>query len=62
MVVEDEELLRLAVSRALRKRGFSVMEASDTDWQATVVGSYTWKIPVVVPPVGYWMVESPIQP
>ena len=29
LVVEDEELLRLAVSRALRKRGFSVMEASD---------------------------------
>jgi PAS domain S-box-containing protein len=29
LVVEDEELLRLAVSRALRKKGFSVMEASD---------------------------------
>jgi two-component system cell cycle sensor histidine kinase/response regulator CckA len=28
-VVEDEELLRLAVSKALRKKGFSVIEASD---------------------------------
>jgi DNA-binding response OmpR family regulator len=27
--VEDEELLRLSVSMALRKRGFSVMEAKD---------------------------------
>jgi PAS domain S-box-containing protein len=29
LVVEDEELIRLAVSRALGKRGFSVMQASD---------------------------------
>jgi PAS domain S-box-containing protein len=29
LVVEDEEVLRLAVSKALRKRGFSVMEARD---------------------------------
>jgi two-component system cell cycle sensor histidine kinase/response regulator CckA len=29
LVVEDEELLRLAVSKALRKKGFSVIEASD---------------------------------
>jgi PAS domain S-box-containing protein len=29
LVVEDEEVLRLAVSKALRKRGFSVLEASD---------------------------------
>jgi PAS domain S-box-containing protein len=29
LVVEDEELIRLAVSKALRKRGFSVMKASD---------------------------------
>jgi two-component system cell cycle sensor histidine kinase/response regulator CckA len=29
LVVEDEELLRVAVSKALRKRGFSVIEASD---------------------------------
>jgi two-component system, cell cycle sensor histidine kinase and response regulator CckA len=29
LVVEDEELLRLSVSMALRKRGFSVMEAKD---------------------------------
>ncbi len=29
LVVEDEELLRLAVSKALRKKGFSVMEAGD---------------------------------
>jgi PAS domain S-box-containing protein len=29
LVVEDEETLRLAVSKALRKSGFSVMEASD---------------------------------
>jgi CheY-like chemotaxis protein len=28
-VVEDEEVLRLAVSKALRQRGFSVLEASD---------------------------------
>jgi DNA-binding response OmpR family regulator len=28
-VVEDEELLRLSVSKALRKRKFSVVEASD---------------------------------
>jgi CheY-like chemotaxis protein len=29
LVVEDEEVLRLAVSKALRTRGFSVLEASD---------------------------------
>jgi len=29
LIVEDEELLRIAVSKALRKRGFSVIEASD---------------------------------
>jgi two-component system cell cycle sensor histidine kinase/response regulator CckA len=29
LVVEDEEVLRLAVSKALRKRGFLVMEARD---------------------------------
>jgi two-component system cell cycle sensor histidine kinase/response regulator CckA len=29
LVVEDEELLRVAVSKALRKRGFSVIGASD---------------------------------
>jgi PAS domain S-box-containing protein len=29
LVVEDEELIRLAVAKALRKRGFSVMQASD---------------------------------
>jgi two-component system cell cycle sensor histidine kinase/response regulator CckA len=29
LVVEDEETLRLAVSKALQKSGFSVMEASD---------------------------------
>jgi CheY-like chemotaxis protein len=29
LVVEDEEILRRAVSKALRKSGFSVMEASD---------------------------------
>jgi PAS domain S-box-containing protein len=29
LVVEDEEILRLAISKALRKRGLSVMEASD---------------------------------
>ena len=29
LVVEDEELLRLAVSKGLRRKGFSVIEASD---------------------------------
>lgn len=29
LVIEDEDLLRLAVSRALRKRGLSVLEAGD---------------------------------
>jgi CheY-like chemotaxis protein len=29
LVVEDEELLRLAISKALRKRGLSVIEAGD---------------------------------
>jgi CheY-like chemotaxis protein len=29
LLVEDEEVLRLAVSKALRKRGFSVLEACD---------------------------------
>lgn len=29
LVIEDEGLLRLAVCKALRKRGFSVIEASD---------------------------------
>ena len=28
-MVEDEEMLRLAVAKALRKSGFSVLEASD---------------------------------
>ena len=29
LIVEDEDLLRLATSRILRKKGFSVIEASD---------------------------------
>ena len=29
LIVEDEETLRLAVSKSLRRRGFSVMEASN---------------------------------
>lgn len=29
LIVEDEDLLRLAASRILRKKGFSVIEASD---------------------------------
>jgi two-component system cell cycle sensor histidine kinase/response regulator CckA len=29
LVVEDEDLLRLAVTKALTKKGFSVIEASD---------------------------------
>ena len=29
LFVDDEEVLRLAVSKALRKRGFSVLEACD---------------------------------
>jgi DNA-binding response OmpR family regulator len=29
LVVEDEDLLRMAVAKALRKKGFSVLEAGD---------------------------------
>ena len=40
LIVEDEELIRLAVSKALRKRGFSVMKASDGSAAMELIRTY----------------------
>jgi two-component system cell cycle sensor histidine kinase/response regulator CckA len=48
LVVEDEELLRLSVSKALRKRGFYVVEASDGHAAMDLIRANTEGINVVL--------------
>jgi two-component system, cell cycle sensor histidine kinase and response regulator CckA len=48
LVVEDEELIRLAVSKALRKRGFSVMMASDGSAAMDLIRTHKDDIDVIL--------------
>jgi two-component system cell cycle sensor histidine kinase/response regulator CckA len=48
LVVEDEETLRLAVSKALRKSGFSVMEAGDGSEAMDLLRAHKDEIDVVL--------------
>ena len=48
LVVEDEEILRLAVSKMLRKAGFSVIEAGDGTTAANLFRANERKIDVVL--------------
>jgi two-component system cell cycle sensor histidine kinase/response regulator CckA len=48
LVVEDEGTLRLAVSKALRRRGFSVMEASDGSGAMDLLRAHKDEIDVVL--------------
>jgi PAS domain S-box-containing protein len=48
LIVEDEEILRWAVSRALRKIGFSVMEASDGSAAIDLVRTHKDEIDVIL--------------
>ena len=48
LVVEDEEVLRLAVSKALRKRGFSVLEACDGSTAMDLIRTHASDIDVIV--------------
>jgi len=48
LVVEDEELLRFAVSKALRKRGFSVMQASDGSAATELIRTHKDDIDVIL--------------
>ena len=48
LVVEDEETLRLAVSKALRRRGFSVIEASDGSGAMDLLRAHKDEIDVVL--------------
>jgi two-component system cell cycle sensor histidine kinase/response regulator CckA len=48
LVVEDEELLKLSVSKALRKRGFYVVEASDGSAAMDLIRANTEGINVVL--------------
>jgi CheY-like chemotaxis protein len=48
LLVEDEELLRLAVSKILRKKGFSVVEASDGNRARDLIRSNKEDIAVVL--------------
>ncbi len=48
LVVEDEETLRLAVSKALRKRGFSVLEASEGSAALGLIRARTQEIDVLL--------------
>ena len=48
LVVEDEELIRLSVSRALRNKGFSVVEASDGSAAINLIRANTQSIDVLV--------------
>jgi two-component system cell cycle sensor histidine kinase/response regulator CckA len=48
LLVEDEELLRLAVSKILRKKGFSVVEASDGNKARDLIRSNKEDIAVVL--------------
>ena len=47
LVVEDENVLRLAVSKALRNRGFAVIEASDGSRAIDLLRSHKDKVDVV---------------
>jgi DNA-binding NtrC family response regulator len=47
-VVEDEQLLRHAVSMALRKKGFSVLEASDGSAAMDLIGACADDLDVVL--------------
>jgi DNA-binding response OmpR family regulator len=48
LVVEDEELIRLSVSRALRKKGFSVVEANDGSVAMDLIRANTQSIDVLL--------------
>jgi CheY-like chemotaxis protein len=48
LVVEDEEVLRLAVSKALRKIGFSVIEASDGSTAVDLLRTHKDEIDIVL--------------
>jgi PAS domain S-box-containing protein len=48
LLVEDEEVLRLAVSKALRKRGFSVLEACDGSTAMDLIRTHANDIDVIV--------------
>ena len=48
LVVEDEELIRLAVSKALSKRGFSVMNASDGTTAMELIRTHKDDIDVIL--------------
>jgi CheY-like chemotaxis protein/two-component sensor histidine kinase len=48
LVVEDEEVLRLAVSKALRKRGFSVLEACNGSTAMDLIRAQANDIDVIV--------------
>jgi two-component system cell cycle sensor histidine kinase/response regulator CckA len=48
LLVEDEELLRFAVSKALQKRGFSVMEAGDGSSAMDLMRAHLYDIDVML--------------
>jgi PAS domain S-box-containing protein len=48
LVVEDEELIRLAVAKALRRQGFSVMKASDGSAAMELIRTYKDDIGVIL--------------
>jgi two-component system, cell cycle sensor histidine kinase and response regulator CckA len=48
LVVEDEELIRLAVSKGLRKRGFSVMKASNGSAAMELIRTHKDDIDVIL--------------
>jgi DNA-binding response OmpR family regulator len=47
-VVEDEDTLRISVARMLRKKGFSVLEASDGNLAVDLIRAQTEDIAVVL--------------
>ena len=48
LIVEDEETLRISVATMLRKRGFSVLEASDGNFASEVIRERNQNIAVVL--------------
>jgi DNA-binding response OmpR family regulator len=48
LVVEDEDLLRLAVAKTLRKRGFTVVEASDGSAAMNLIRANTESIDLLL--------------
>jgi two-component system, cell cycle sensor histidine kinase and response regulator CckA len=48
LVVEDEELLRLAVSKALRKKGFSVLDAGDGSAAMDLLRTHIYDLDVIL--------------